>query len=267
MSYFYLPIDQQITIVDSLIQKAESALAKRPIGRLTVQKNHTSTQYIYRPSPDATRQYIRKENLSFIKALAQKEYEESFLRAADAQKKELQKVKARSSSHMYHALAAPFARLSKQRKLLVNPYVLPDDLYIQSFLQQPYDRKEFEPFDPIIMTENGERVRSKSEKILADKLKSMGIPYLYERPLFLSQLGHVHPDFTLLDIQERCIVFHEHFGRMDKPSYVSRSLNKIECYIEDGYLPGEKLLFTFEGGDQILDITHFEKIMQARFFS
>ena len=49
-----------------------------------------------------------------------------------------------------------------------------------------------------IYTERGERVRSKSEKIIADKLFLQNIPYHYERPIYLKGFGMVYPDFCCL---------------------------------------------------------------------
>ena len=50
----------------------------------------------------------------------------------------------------------------------------------------------------MILTENGERVRSKSEKILADYFYRQNILYKYEKPLYLKGYGTVYPDFTFL---------------------------------------------------------------------
>lgn len=49
-----------------------------------------------------------------------------------------------------------------------------------------------------IYTQKGERVRSKSEKTLADYFYYHGIPYKYECPLLLKGFGIIYPDFTFL---------------------------------------------------------------------
>lgn len=51
--------------------------------------------------------------------------------------------------------------------------------------------------------ETDERVRSKSEVIIADILNQEGIPYRYECPLQLKGWGKVYPDFTVLSERER----------------------------------------------------------------
>lgn len=55
-------------------------------------------------------------------------------------------------------------------------------------------------------------MRSKSEKIIADKLYSMGIPYRYEYPLVLERDIVVYPDFTILKIGEQKTLYLEHLG-------------------------------------------------------
>ena len=272
MAYFYLPLEQQLSIIEQCIAEARSSLLKAPMGYLTVQKCGNSAQFLYRPTTEnANRQYIRKSNLSFVQALAQKDYDSSFLRIAQKQKDRLQKLLSKgsvqSASIMYHVLAHPYEKLSPERRSLVTPYILPDDLYIQSFLNTSYEKKGFSEDAPIIMTEKGERVRSKSEKIIADTLNHLGIPYLYEYPLYLQRSGWVSPDFTLLDIRERTIVILEHFGMMQDPSYAAKTLLKRDSYICDGYFPGADLLITCEGGGQVLDIKNLERIIQNRFFS
>ncbi len=49
---------------------------------------------------------------------------------------------------------------------------------------------------PVIITEKGERVRSKTEKMLADFFYRKEILYRYEKPLYLKGYGIVYPDFA-----------------------------------------------------------------------
>ena len=64
--------------------------------------------------------------------------------------------------------------------------------------EEEYHGKEFKEGVPVILTEKGERVRSKSEKIIADYFYRKNILYKYEKPLYLNGYGIVYPDFTLL---------------------------------------------------------------------
>ena len=97
-----------------------------------------------------------------------------------------------------------------------------------------------------IITERGELVRSKSEKIIADKLYMMGIPYRYEYPLMLDDGITVYPDFTILKMPERKEVYLEHFGMMDDEEYVNKMLFKISTYERNGIFIGVNLFVTYE---------------------
>ena len=76
--------------------------------------------------------------------------------------------------------------LNPYRRELVSPLILSDKEYVNQWLKVEYQGKHFDEEAGIIITEKGERVRSKSEKIIADKLYAMGIPYRYECPITLS---------------------------------------------------------------------------------
>ncbi len=270
MPHYYLPVSAQYSILNELISQVTLSIKDKPLGFLNIQHSHNCVQYYCKQKrSDLRGNYIRLEKLSFIKELAQKDYVESFLRACTTMQKELLRLEKlhaeRSASFLYHALAAPFEKLSPERKSLVQPYVLPDDLFVASWLSTPYEKKPFYPGDGQIYAEKGFRVRSKSEKIMADKLDRMGIPYLYEFPLDLPPYGTIHNDLTILDIRERIAVRHEHFGRMQDPSYAYKNMQKIDRYIQAGFRPGFDFLYTLEGEHYTVDMKNFEKLIQDRF--
>ena len=100
-----------------------------------------------------------------------------------------------------------------------------------------YEPKGFREEDPVIVTDRGERVRSKSEKILADYFYRQGIPYKYECPLYLKGFRQVYPDFTFL----------------------SRRTGK-EIYWERIF-PGERLILTFETEKTVLNTRMIERMV------
>lgn len=109
-------------------------------------------------------------------------------------------------------------------------------------------------------TDNGEHVRSKSEKIIADKFAKEGIPYVYEPVCELNRKG-LHPDFVLLNQESRQTYFYEHFGMMDKPEYAIAAVKKIAKYRELGYEYGKNLLYSFETGVDGLNINDLNRII------
>lgn len=114
----------------------------------------------------------------------------------------------------------------------------------------------------MILTERGERVRSKSEKILADFFCRNRIPYKYECPLYLKGVGTVYPDFTFLSSKTGQEIYWEHDGRMDAPVYAQNAVRKIHAYVENEIYPGERLILTFETEKTVLDMKLVEKLVQ-----
>lgn len=75
--------------------------------------------------------------------------------------------------------------------------------------------------------EKGERVRSKSEVIIADMLNRKGISYRYEYPVYLKNVGQIYPDFTVLDAIRRREIYWEHLGMMDDPDYAEMAILRV----------------------------------------
>ena len=112
-------------------------------------------------------------------------------------------------------------------------------------MREKYEGNPFMEDTPVIMTERGERVRSKSEKIMADYFYRKNIPYKYECPLKLNDLI-IYPDFTILDVKRRQEKYLEHFGMMGDLDYVSNMMLKIATYEQNNIFIGDRLICTFE---------------------
>ena len=116
-----------------------------------------------------------------------------------------------------------------------------------------------------IITERGERVRSKSEKIIADKLYALGIPYRYEYPLVLSGNIRVYPDFIILKLPEREEVYLEHFGRMDDEEYVESVMYKLSTYEKNRIYLGVNLFVTHETSKNPLNTRALDGMLKSLF--
>ena len=108
-------------------------------------------------------------------------------------------------------------------------------------------------------------MRSKSEVIIADTLTSMGVPYRYECGLMLEDGRMIFPDFTILRMSDRKILYLEHLGMMDDMQYSLSAVDRINLYEKNGYFPGDKLFLTFESSRRPID-RRILKEMCNRFF-
>ncbi|MDC7300292.1 hypothetical protein [Agathobacter ruminis] len=239
-------LEKQIKKLEAAIQKAESDIKKSPEGSLRIQKRAKTVAFYWvkneKEDQHHVGKYIRKENWQMVPILAQKGYAAKLIRKMQLQ---LDLLKQFEKQYNPNLIIHEWEQLPELRKNWVRPYEMTDDEYAKQWIEEPYERKT-QPTGPIHTTTNGETVRSKSEVLIAERLCHFGVPYRYEQRYYLKGMGNVHPDFTLLNKKTRKVYIWEHFGRVDDAAYWDYNIQKIECYVTNGYYPGESLLMTFE---------------------
>lgn len=259
MKEILLRMKEELMSLEVLKEKVEKSLENAPQGILKVSRCRNLTQYYVRKDKqDCRGKYLNKENKTLAYQLAQKEYDEQVLKVLEKQKtKMLSFVKQMEK----YDVADIYEKLPKERQKLVQPYVLSDEQYVKQWEAVRYQGKAFDKDAPEIYTERGERVRSKSEKILADKFYMIGIPYRYEYPLHLQGYGIVHPDFIVLNKRTRKEYYWEHFGRMDDVDYCNKTIKKMGSYQRNRIFPGKDLLLTYETGAYPLNIKSVDDLI------
>ena len=253
-------LEKKLQELDEYVVQAKKSLKKAPEGSLVLSKSNGTTQYYHKTESGQKKgKYISKKNSKLIATLAQKDYDLRFIKVMKEQRNKLCKaIKLLSSINFLKV----YDELSEVRKMLVCPHVMTDEQYVEKWLSVEYSGKEFFEDNSVLATERGEKVRSKTEKILADKFYSMGIPYRYEYPANLKGYGTIYPDFTLLNIRERKEIYFEHFGMMDHPEYCQKAILKLENYVRNGIYIGKNLLVTFETFRNPLDMKTVEQMLK-----
>ena len=241
-------------------RQKEKSLAKAPEGRLRVCSRKGKPQYYRRSdSQDLKGEYIKKNDHRMVMALAQKDYDQKVLKAGE---EELQAI----AQYLRNCPAVPaeqvYENLNPERQKLIMPIRETDDQYVSEWAAKEYLGKSFDESMPELYTARGERVRSKSEVIIADLLVREGIPYKYECPLYLDGWGQVYPDFTVLNVWERKVLFWEHLGMMDDPVYAEHAVAKIDCYEQNGIFLGKNLILTFETQKRPLNQKQIMRLVQ-----
>lgn len=225
-------------------KEKEKALNKTPEGSLRICVRGKKAQYYHRNNPkDFNGVYIPRKETALAQKLAQKDYDKKVLCAAE---KELGAITKYFASYPTKNMEQIYQDLHRERRRLVTPIMESEDDYVQKWEQVKFQGKGFYERNAEFYTAKGERVRSKSEIIIADLLKKEGIPYRYEYPLHLNGMGMIYPDFTVLNVKERKEIYWEHLGMMDDPVYVEKALKKIASYEKNGIFPGENLILTYE---------------------
>ncbi len=252
-------MEQRIMLLRKEIERAEKGLMKYPEGRLRISK---ARFYMVENREKPTGMYISKKNIKLIKALAQKNYNERFIKMGTIELKALEN--AIEIIKRVNAETA-YSGLSEERKDLVEPYIIPDDEYVKAWLSQTFEENPAYPEKKRYSTKKGDKVRSKSEVIIADILYDLNIPYHYEKPVILKNGEIRYPDFTLLDIRERKEVYYEHMGLLDDEDYLDYNLKKIEEYRNSGISFHKNLIVTWEATNHQLDNKALEEMLKELF--
>ena len=254
----------RITLLEKAVEKAEKDCGSFPGGHLRVSESRNRFRYYHITEPgDHVGKYLTKDCSGLAKALAQKDYNERFLKSARLELSMLEKTLSRITT--CNAELA-YQKLPDARKKLVDPYILPDELFVQEWLAKPFKENPYLPENKIYDTRRGEKVRSKSEAIIADMLQDLGIPYHYEKPIKLRGGTRRYPDFTLLKVSTREEIILEHFGLLDDEDYRNGCLIKMSEYRQNGIYPGKNLLITYETPIFPLDIKGFKKMLSNLIF-
>jgi len=115
--------------------------------------------------------------------------------------------------------------------------------------------------DLIHYTGNGERVRSKSEVIIANELKNHGVSYEYEKLLWSKNgASFKRPDFTVFYEGEE--YYWEHLGRADDPEYMQTWESKRRWYEQNGF--ADRLIVSQEAAKG-LDSRKIVETIETRF--
>ena len=243
------------------IEITKKSLTRAPRGRLKLARRGRDFYACH--ALDDKSEYIPKSNLALMSKLAQKYYDEKVLGVLECKLNLvdtfIEKYKAIDELNVYE-------KLSEERKSLVEPILLSDEEYARRWLAVSYKGKGFETGAPDLRTAKGERVRSKSEVIIADTLGRLGIPYKYECPLKFADGGRtIYPDFTCLDLRTRKEFLWEHLGMMDNPEYASLAVKKLSSYLQSGYVPGKNLIISMESSEKPLSQNDVKKIVKEIF--
>lgn len=111
---------------------------------------------------------------------------------------------------------------------------------------------------------SGEYVRSKSEVIIANTLFTNQIPYRYECLLSLDGISF-YPDFTIFNPSTNQIIYWEHFGMMEIPSYSEKAFNKLKHFSRHEIIPGINLITTYETSQHPIDSDQILQLVSLYF--
>lgn len=209
------------------------------------------------------REYLPKKRRDVAVGIANRDYAKELIKEVENQLKLLYKLK---DFYEEERLENSYRKLGELRKKLITAPILPIEDIVKRFEEIEYEGKEFDAnVRHEYYTARGERVRSKSEKIIADELFRYKIPYKYELPIELEGWDRritVYPDFTAINCRSGRKWIIEHLGMMDNPSYYEKAMQKLDTYERNGILLGRDLLLLHESSYQPLNTNALRRYIE-----
>lgn len=253
---------EESRLLDRQIKELETKLRKAPDGELKCARNGRGVKwYFYKGT--SRRVYLPKQKRSLAEKLALKKYYLTSLEAARKKKIALDNCICAyaESGNLTESLISP----ASGYKDLLLPQISKLSGHAAEWAQEPYEKNEGHPENLKFQTKKGDLVRSKSEVFIADSLYLRKIPYRYEAKLDLGEYGVFYPDFLVFHPRLLKLYYWEHFGMMDDEDYSHKAYRKLEIYTNNGIVPMDNLIVTFETRNNPLDPGTVEKIIREYF--
>ena len=257
MNLLHYQMTKRQVYLENLKKKLEQELKDFPEGNLRISNDRGILRYFHvSKSGDTRGEYILKESMDLPHQLAQKDYVQKLYKKVCTELKDINRFLIR---HEENELENVYAEMNNYRKDLVTPYVILDEMFARAWENETYATNPYYPEQKVYSTKKDELVRSKSEVMLADMYYEMGIPYRYEAELILQNGKKKYPDFTLLKVGTREIIYHEHLGLLDDEEYRENNFAKLEEYRKNGIDMGRNLILTYEAAGHYLNMKDVKK--------
>ena len=217
------------------IEECKRAVSSAPPGKLEICRDHSCTKWYFKPDK-GDRIYLPKSEFESAKKLARKRLAqlrlsifEKELRATNLYLNNIPREKD------YLSLASTETRYAE-----LLDKAAPTIWESQPFHQNPYHPDQLKHPSP-----SGHFLRSKAECQIDMELYYRKIPFRYEAELEIN--GEIiYPDFAFYNESTGEYKYWEHFGKMSDPGYRAKTIRKIGNYLNNGFIPGKNIYFTYE---------------------
>ncbi len=253
-------LSERYDLITKTIENIEKKLKALPEGWINV-RYQNGKAYYYHAKYKSKDRFLAKGDEVLIRQLLQKYYLKKVLKAAKNELAALSKMLALYPDDLPEEL---YEKLPEELRMGVEPVILGNEQDAREWMAEPFVGKPFKDDAPVYKTIKGERVRSKSEVMIADRMFFRGVPYKYECPIMID--GQViHPDFSIKRMSDNKLIYHEHCGRMDDPEYVNDLVERVNLYNQAGIMQGDRLTFSFETADKPLDNRVIDRLIDEFF--
>lgn len=210
--------------------------------RIEVSKTSKGNKFysIQKGENECIRKYIKPEDTKEISRLAQKRYLNHIRRELKSKLPILKRI----STYDFKDIGEIYSELNPALKKYVTPIVPSWEKTLNDWKNTSYITNS-KKFYGEMYTKSGIKVRSKSEKIIADLLYDHSVVFKYECPI-KNRGRFYYPSFTFLSKRTGQEIYWEHFGLLDDEAYRNSMVRKIKSYSKMGLIVGKNLIITFE---------------------
>ena len=217
---------------DQLLQQEEKELKELPKGSLVVRKR--GAHFFYGQLIGPKEKGITKDKL-LVFQLTRKQFLHKALRVRKKNIYFLKECISNISKAIDSEEIIKDTPIAKYANYSIADY---------NWMKSSHSQNKFNQENLIYKTHSGITVRSKSERIIADRLFHHGVVFRYE-PMIILLGKEVYPDFVIRRTDGEIIIW-EHNGLMDDTDYAYRAFEKIQRYNAAGYVQHKNLICTTE---------------------
>lgn len=257
--YLIKQLQLQKEELSNQITALSKSLKTFPTGKLICSRNGTCFKWYHSDGKHKT--YIPKKNQSYAEQLAIKKY---ITLKYDDLIRQRKAINSFLRQYPSYSQAEQLLNQSSAFHQLLTPYFKLDEESLLDWVNAPYESNPYHPEHLTHKTLSGRMVRSKSEALIDTILYTKKIPYRYECLLYLNG-KEIYPDFTIKHPISHQLLYWEHLGKMDDPEYSRKAYEKIQLYINNGFVPGVNLILTFETQEHPLTIDYVNHIVEYYF--
>ena len=254
-----------------LLNQAKEKTASFPDVFLFIKKRGKDLRYYKRDKDNRTIVYLNKDKTDEIRALEEKNY---WLKLEKTAREELEALeKAEKILEKTPDWENVYYDIPPEKRHLIKPYTAKPitmsekNLDAWRRLALKYGNRNKKYLAKNTTTLNGEHVKSKSEIIIADRLKVAGVPYAYEYETVVANeysgtFEKWYPDFKVLNTRTGKEYYWEHLGMVDKADYFATSMFKLDVFADNDIIVGDNLILTMETVETPLNTQYIDMIIR-----
>lgn len=261
---FQNELKERLDELQDLQKKLERALSQDIGGNIQISTNHNNPQFY--KIEDGVKSYLSKTKLEDAQKILQLKYYRKTLFACKNEIRRLEPLinlyQNESNAYTKIDTVRVYEKLSPVRQSLVTAVCPTTEQFVNQWKQTEHQHKTAKDDEVPYLTANKEKVRSKSELIIANLLYQNNIPYRYEPLLKLPQ-GEFYPDFLCLNVRTRQEIYWEHFGLLTDSDYATKTVRKLSIYQTNNLHLGRNLIISTEAPKYPLNTTLIQNLIDT----